>query len=221
MKYHLFFLLVFTSFFACQNTETIENKDDSGVLTERFSRLKGTEIKHGKYQSFYPGGQIFEESNYVKDSLDGVRTLYYENGKVQSIEQLQNGKYIGKYQKFSETGQLILEGDYVDNEMSGIWKGFYDTGELKEEVTFAHNEENGAFKEYHKNGKLMTEGAYQNGDREQGELKKYDENGELAEVMLCDYGVCMTTWLKDKGDVPIDSARLRGIVEKLKMLDEN
>ncbi len=113
----------------------------------------------------------------------------------------------------NEDGKLTNEGQYLNNEMSGTWKRWYDTGELQEEVTFAANLENGPFKEYHKNGKLKAEGNYLEGDNEQGELKEYDENGELVKRMYCEFGVCMDAWTKEKGDVAIDTARIKKLAE--------
>lgn len=50
--------------------------------------------------------------------------------------------------------------------------------------------ENGLFIEYYCNGKLVVEGVYKEGDYEYGELKIYNENGELFCMMLCDNGCC-------------------------------
>lgn len=209
----ILFLLFLTGLTACSHLETVENRDENGILKEKYSRRKDTLAKQGAYTSYYPNGQVFEQSWYENDTLHGERRLYYENGKIQSIEQRDHDRFVGTYKKFYENGQLSNEGQYVDNEMSGVWKRWYDTGELMEEITFAHNEENGPFKEYYKNGQVKIEGEYLNGDNENGILKKYDETGQLFEKMYCELGVCMTIWTKDGGDVPIDSTRLRELVE--------
>jgi antitoxin component YwqK of YwqJK toxin-antitoxin module len=208
----LFFLAIFT-LSACSKLETIENKNDAGILLEKYSRRKDTFAKEGPYQAFHPNGKIFEESRYVNDTLHGERKLYYESGALQSIEHLEHGRYAGPFLKYYENGQLSNEGQYVDNEMSGIWKRYFDTGELMEEVNFSKNEENGPFKIYHKNGKISVEGVYENGENEQGELKKYDENGELIAKMFCHYGACATTWSKETGETQIDTARIKELGE--------
>jgi antitoxin component YwqK of YwqJK toxin-antitoxin module len=213
MRYTIFSFLAILSFAACSNFETIENKDENGKLVEQYTINKQTKKKEGAFLAFYPNGQKREESFYINDSLHGERKFYHENGQLESITTLANGMYEGKYQKFNEQGKLTNEGQYVNNEMSGIWKRWYDTGELQEEVTFAANLENGPFKEYHKNGKLKAEGTYLEGDNEQGELKEYDENGELFKRMYCEFGVCVDAWTKEKGDVAIDSARVKNLAE--------
>ncbi len=193
---------------ACSNSEIVEKRDESGKLTEKFTINKKTKKKEGQYFAFYPNGQKLEESFYINDSLHGERKLFYENGQLDNITTHANGMFEGKYQKFNEAGKLLNEGQYVNNEMSGIWKKWYDTGELAEEVAFAANLENGPFKEYHKNGKLKAEGVYVDGDNEQGELKMYDENGELVKKMYCEFGICAETWSKENGEQKIDTAQI-------------
>lgn len=208
--------LIFSALFlftACSDLEIIQNKNDKGVLLERYSRRKDNFARQGQYQSFYPNGKIFEQSWYVNDTLHGERILFYESGALQSIEHLEHGQYSGPYLKYFENGQVSNEGQYENNEMTGIWKRYFDTGELMEEVTFSGNEENGPFRIYHKNGKISIEGTYENGENEKGELKKMDENGELVATMLCFYGACATTWSKETGDVAIDTARLKQLGE--------
>ena len=80
--------------------------------------------------------------------------------------------------------------------MDGVWKRYYDTGELREEVNFVNNDENGPFREYYKNGNIKAEGTYINGPNEQGELKEYNEDGELIKIMSCTNGICNTIWVK-------------------------
>ncbi len=197
----------------CSDVETIENKNEDGVLLEKYSRKKDSFAKHGSYFSYYPSGQVHEQRNYNNDVLNGESKVYYQNGKIDYVETHLNGVYEGLYQKYYPTGQLSNEGQYVNDEMTGIWKRWYEDGVLREEVTFAANNENGPFKEFYPSGKIKTEGQYLEGDNEQGELLIYDEQGELAEKMICDYGVCMTNWRKEGGDIEVDLDRLKRLAE--------
>jgi len=214
MKITYLFLLILPLFAAkCGQGEVVENVDDSGKLAERYSLKKGTEIKHGKYESFYPSGKVMEESYYAEGELQGPRKVFFENGQIDYSENYDKGQFQGEYLKYNEKGQLIQQGQYIDNAMSGLWKGWYETGELKEEVEFKNNNENGPFKEFHSNGKIKTEGNYKNGDNEQGELLIYNENGKLAEKMYCEYGVCASAWKLGEGDIEIDSARIQRLAK--------
>ncbi len=60
-----------------------------------------------------------------------------------------------------------------------------------------NSEEMGPFTEYYANGKIQAEGTYLHGPNEDGQLKLFDESGELYKIMLCDSGKCITTWQKE------------------------
>ncbi|MCB9341201.1 MAG: toxin-antitoxin system YwqK family antitoxin [Lewinellaceae bacterium] len=220
MRRFIFCSLLMAAISGCSHLETIEHKDDNGVLLEKYSRRKDTFAKEGKYTSFYPGGQVFEESFYKNDTLDGERKLFYESGAVQTIEHYSMGQFEGKKQYFYENGQLSNEGEYVANEMTGVWKRWFESGELMEEVHFEKNNENGPFKLYHKTGKPSVEGIYTDGDNEEGEIRKYDENGRLTERMFCHFGACATVWSAEKGDIKIDSARIRHLGDLRKTAED-
>ncbi len=220
MRILLYFFAAASLVSGCSKIETIENKDENGVLLERYSRKKDDFAKHGKYTAFFPSGKTHEERFFQNDLLEGESKVYYENGQLDYVENHKNGQYEGLYQKYLESGQLANEGQYVNNEMSGIWKRWYENGQLREEVTFAANNENGPFKEYHENGKLKTTGEYINGDNEQGELLIYDENGQLSEKMICEYGVCATFWRQGEGDIEVDMERIKKLAEMKKGSNE-
>ena len=220
MKILLYFFVAASLASGCSKVEIIENKDENGVLLERFTRKKDDFAKHGKYTAFYPSGNIHEERFYQKNQLEGESKVFYENGKLDYIENHKNGQYEGLYQKYFESGELSNEGQYVNNEMSGVWKRWYKNGQLREEVLFAANNENGPFKEYHENGQLKTTGEYINGDNEQGELLIYDDKGELTEKMICEYGVCATSWNKEEGDIEVDMERIKKLAEMKKKSNE-
>ena len=177
--------------------ETIEVKNDAGQIVEKYQRHTENLMRDGLLERFDDAGKLMESEHYKNDTLHGIRTIYFENGKPQYIENYSNGKFEGEYRAFHESGELKLIGEYQDNAMQGEWKGYHPNGQLKELVQFVNNQENGAFIEYHDNGKLAAEGSYLNGDNEHGELKLYDENGELKRIMDCDVGVCKTRWKRE------------------------
>jgi antitoxin component YwqK of YwqJK toxin-antitoxin module len=187
---------------ACSSKlDTVEKKDENGVLLERYTRLKTNFAKEGLYESFYPSGKLYEQSTYHNDTLTGERKLFHENGNLLIVEHHEQGRFEGAYKVYYENGQLELEGMYVDNKMTGPWKRYYPSGQLMEIVEFSDNQENGPFIEYHENGNLKAEGAYLDGDHEHGLLKLYDENGQLERKMNCDRGICRTIWTAEEGDV--------------------
>lgn len=213
MRLFILGFLLSVAMTSCSNIETVENKNENGDLLERYERTKDNFEKQGLYTSFHPNGKIYEERHYIGNELHGQSKVYTEEGQLDYIENHVDGQYVGVYQKFHKNGQLSNEGNYVANEMTGIWKRWYEDGTLREEVNFSANNENGPFKEFHSNGQLKIQGMYSNGDNEQGELMVYDENGELIEKKICEFGICGTTWRKEEGDLEVDMERIKRLGE--------
>ncbi len=187
---------------ACKEnpTEIVETRDAEGRL-ERYERNKKDFAKAGKYQKFAADGKLIEEANYRQDKLEGERRYFYPNGKVESIENYKNGLLHGKYRKFLEDGAPRIEQDYVDGVMQGLSIRYYPNGNVEERVTMVNNEESGLFQEFYENGQLKVEGTYalvgEESAQEQGELKEYDENGQLVRIADCVDGRCLTRWKKE------------------------
>ncbi|MFN0174111.1 MAG: toxin-antitoxin system YwqK family antitoxin [Saprospiraceae bacterium] len=192
-------LFVFQAFCTPNPIETTEAKNDRGQL-ERWQRRKDNFAKEGLFQRFSPEGVLLEEANYRADSLDGERKFYSPQGKLESIERYQNNKIHGKFQGFYENGQLKIEQDFVEGALTGFSIRYHPNGKIQEKVLLKDNVENGPFSEYYENGNLKTEGTYapnEDGDGlEEGELKEYDETGQLIRIADCKNGACLTRWKK-------------------------
>jgi antitoxin component YwqK of YwqJK toxin-antitoxin module len=187
--------------FSCTDNpvEKVEHRNEHGQM-ERFERRKKDFAKEGLYQRFAETGELLEEARYSNDTLDGERKYFYPNGKTESIEHYSKGVYQGKYEKYYDTGALQLEQEYVNGALEGLSIAYYPNGKMKEKVTLRNNEENGPFSEYYENGMLKAEGQYIPGEDlplEQGELKEYDETGQLVRIAECQSGVCHTKWKKE------------------------
>lgn len=184
---------------SCSNVETVENTDENGNRF-RYERRKNDFAKEGLYQRFDAQGKLVEEATYANDSLHGERKLFYPNGKLDVLETYRNGVFHGAYRKYYDNGTLQVEQTFDNGAMQGLSIRYYKNGVVAEKVTIVNNEENGPFTEYYENGKIMTEGSYQTYDgepAEEGELKEYDENGELVRKADCTRGVCLTAWKKE------------------------
>lgn len=187
---------------ACENAiETVESRDAEGRL-EKYQRRKKDFAKEGLYQRFGPNGALLEEARFANDSLNGERKFFYPGGAPESIEHYRHGVIDGKYQKFYENGKLQIEQTFVNGAMQGLSIKYYANGAVEEKVTIRDNLENGPFTEYYDNGNLKAEGFYapqEDGEpAEQGELKEYDQNGQLVRIAECAGGVCRTKWKKDE-----------------------
>lgn len=178
--------------------ETVENRNPEGQ-TERYQRRKKDFAKEGLYQRLSQQGRLLEEAHYSNDTLEGERKYFFPNGTVESVETYRHGQYHGPYRKYYENGQLYVEQEFADGAMQGISTVYYPNGKIREKVTIRNNEEDGPFQEYWENGNLHFEGTYvpdEEGSSEQGELKEYDESGQLIRIADCNRGVCLTKWKK-------------------------
>lgn len=186
---------------ACENNpvETFETHNERGEL-ERYQRHQKDLTKEGLYQLFSPDGKLLEEAHYHANKLNGEKKYFYPDGKVESIEHYQNDTLNGDFQKFLETGTLELQQHYEKGAMQGLSIRYYPNGKIMERVTIRDNDEYGPFQEYYENGNLKTEGTYISNEEdsalEDGELREYDENGELIRIADCHSGVCITRWRK-------------------------
>ena len=194
------FLLACLSLAGCGNIETVETHDDQGRL-ERYQRDKKNFAKQGLYQKFHANGTVMIEAHYVGDTLNGERKYFYESGNLETVETFRNGTYDGLYRHYYPNGVLQIEQQYVNGALQGLSTRYYANGVVEEKVTLRDNEEDGPFKEYYENGNLKAEGAYKPselGPAEQGELKEYDESGQLVRIADCSDGRCSTRWKKDQ-----------------------
>lgn len=197
-------LLLLMVFAACSDREKIpvekvEATDNYGNQ-EIYFRRESNYAKEGFFTRLTPLGEKMEEAFFQNDTLHGRRVLFYENEDTQSVETYDMGLFAGPYRLYYPSGQLQQEGQYQNNEMTGPWKLYYENGQLKEVVHFSENQENGPFVEYYENGAIKAEGQYRNGAFEHGELKLYDESGELTRIMDCEQGVCRTRWQAEDGE---------------------
>ena len=202
MNRYLILILLILSFSCNNDIEVIEQKDENGVLIEKYKRNKKDLTKQGEYKKFYPKGQVEELANYKDNKLDGQRILFYENGDTSIVETYKEGEFAGIYKSFHKNNILSQVGSYVDNAMDGEWKFYYKNKQLRESVIFVGNEENGPFVEYYETGVLKAKGTYKtteaniDGNKEHGLLELFDEKGELIKKMNCNLGMCFTTWKK-------------------------
>lgn len=96
--------LQMSGFFSDLENETRENTfifyDEKGKKTE-LTNYKNN-LKHGKYESYFPNGNIELSQNWENGVKNGDVIFYYENGDI------------------------FIKGQYVTREKRGLWQ-FYDT----------------------------------------------------------------------------------------------
>ncbi|MEO7174715.1 MAG: toxin-antitoxin system YwqK family antitoxin [Saprospiraceae bacterium] len=196
LLYAMFCLAIFAT--ACAKDKKIKTeKDEAGHVVSTFEVDAKTGERDGIGKEYYQTGEVLSESHYVAGKLQGVRKIFIQDGKLDAEETYENGEYEGPYKKYFPDGKVMQTGLYKSGAMEGEWKTYFGSGQLKEIVVFSNNAENGPFVEYFENGKKKAEGHYLNGEFEEGELKMYNEAGEMTRRMNCKQGVCQTLWAAD------------------------
>jgi antitoxin component YwqK of YwqJK toxin-antitoxin module len=197
-SYFRIFLFIPLALLACSKGKTIVETDpDLGYITT-YAVDPETGLHDGPYTKTDSAGLLMEKGVLKQGQQDGIRELYYPDGKVKIRERYKAGKLDDLYEYFHPEGSIELKGYYVGGAMYGQWRKYTVDGHLMEEVTMINNEEMGPFREYHPNGKLQAEGTYLHGPNEDGRLKLYDESGQLQKEMDCHAGRCYTLWQKEE-----------------------
>jgi len=175
----------------CSPYDNVKDYAEDGNLYRSYHIDKDS-LLQGKYEVYYEdGSSIFELAQYVDGLLDGPRTLHFQNGQVEILEQYHRDTLVDTLQVFYESGKLKQTKPYV--------KGVL-VGEVFSYATFVDNEEQGPFVEYHATGHPKWRGTYRNGDKEFGELQEYDESGTLIRKLMCnEEAICATVWTKEEG----------------------
>ena len=85
---------------------------------------------------FYTNGKVAEEVNYKNNSKQGLCKIYTQNGVVIEESNYANNNYNG-ISIFRDTdGNLVSKGNFVNGKKSGIWQ-FYEKGKLVKETNMS------------------------------------------------------------------------------------
>ena len=71
---------------------------------------------HGDYVK-YNRSKVKEEKHYEYGVLQGVVTVYYDNGKPVEMSYFKNGKIDGKSTWYDQEGNITIEYEYEDGKL--------------------------------------------------------------------------------------------------------
>jgi len=196
MLFRLIVLLFLILLASCKKQLTKTEIDPDSHFKTTYAIRKNDNIYHGPYFKSDSAGVLLERGNYKEGKLHGTREILFPDGKVKIRERYLAGNITDLYEYFFPNGKPELKGYYIDGAMYGPWMKYDDKGNLLELVTMIKNEEMGPFAEYYEDGKIQAQGTYLHGPNEDVILNLFDESGELYKTMLCDSGICVTTWEK-------------------------
>jgi len=139
---------------------TYEGKD--GKLVTPIA-LKG---QTGNITAYYKNGVKSAVMSYVNGYGEGMRTIYFSNGKVYMEGIRQYGDYHGVQKRYAVSGQILAEENYNYDNLHGVSKYWYPNGKIKSEESWYNGNENGTSKYYDETGKLKQTRFYYYGQLE-------------------------------------------------------
>ena len=74
--------------------------------------------------TLYPNGDKKSESYYLNNKLEGTKIIWFENGKISSVEGYKGGLRHGKSTEFNLEGSRAFEDNFAHGKLHGsskIW----------------------------------------------------------------------------------------------------
>lgn len=124
-------------------------------------------------KEYYENGKVKSEGNYENGVAHGLWKYYHTNGKLKSIGQKKKGKLAGSWRVYTKDGKLNSTGLYTAGKKSGTWKVFRPTGELFSRGSYVNGQKEGSWVTYALNGSVDRKSNYS-----KGKLK--DSNNAVA-----------------------------------------
>tara|TARA_Y100000589_G_scaffold317298_1_gene343082 strand:+ start:10460 stop:13810 length:3351 start_codon:yes stop_codon:yes gene_type:complete len=187
------------------------------LLSEGMYNENGERI--GRWVWYYQNGKTKEIAHYQDGKLNGVDTLYYENGNLENIIEFKNGLKDGDYYRYSMYGGLVEHSFYKEGKANGqtvlnyeIGEGFkhyvatqkddkiegelieyYDSGEKRNTKNFVDNVRQGESITYYRNGQVYDKVNYVDGKME-GDYISYYRNGKIYKQGKYKKGTAIGEW---------------------------
>jgi antitoxin component YwqK of YwqJK toxin-antitoxin module len=99
--------------------------------------------KNGKLEGlrtvFYLDGKIAEETNYKNNNKEGLSKIIAQNGIVIEESLYKNNNYNGLAIFRDVAGNIVSKGVFTNGKKSGIWQ-FYEKGKLAKETNMSYPE---------------------------------------------------------------------------------
>ena len=179
-----------------KNGEAIEYYD-SGKKRSEGKYLK--DEREGAYKAWFPSGVTDCEGKYVKGVQDGNWRYFHEDGKIKMNVLYSMGKELkrkyenGTFKEYYDSSIPKSEYSYENGLKDGPFTEWYDKGEYAAVPGSPEDREAGiVYREKLINTQVKMQGDYV-GDKLEGEVIYYRENGSIDRVEEWSDGVLMKT----------------------------
>jgi len=148
-------------------------------------------IKDGVYRTYSKatfwdtvGGILKLEECYLNGLANGLVIRYYDDGCIFFVGSCKDGLENGLAVGFYHDGKKRSEEMKVNGNPNGWFREWYPNGQLKSEDYYLNQYTIiGHQKSWHENGKLFWENYRDDRGCSQGELKVYDEHGNIKVIL--------------------------------------
>lgn len=132
--------------------------------------------------NYYDSGKIKEEwTENIEGNIDGVYKKYDEEGKkVKELHYMNGKRKEGREYEYYQNGKILSEKNFDNGELKGICKEFYENGRLKKIYFYLRGQKNGEYKEFYENGDIKEKGKYILGNKD-GVWEYHSKNGDIKE----------------------------------------
>lgn len=142
------------------------NPNDNSAYTIVYDQLKNkvsegkvvNKLYEGQWKYYHKASKnVMTIENYNKGKLEGLRSVFYPNGKIAEEMNYKEGKKNGPYKKYTESGIIIEESNYKNNDFDGlaIFRDA-DDGNIVSKGKFVNGKKAGVW-QFYQGGKLVKE----------------------------------------------------------------
>lgn len=156
-----------------------DTKAGKVIATRDFSKGDGS-----CYAIFYDrkGHKVSEGLINKNRENEGEWKFYHQaSSQIMSVETYKNGKIDGVRKVFYKDGKIASETHYVNGIKEGLHKQYAENGVVIEEIPYKNNQFNGWVVYRDRNGKPTAEGRYEKGLKK-GIWKFYEDGKLIKEV---------------------------------------
>jgi len=138
-------------------------------------------LLQGPLIRYYALNKKKEEQHYSKGSLDGLSTIWYEDGGKQTEITYMNGILNGPYREYHPDNRIRVEGQYLNGYYSGKWLYYDFNGTIIGEGRFIHG--TGKQRLFFPDGKVHHEVNYKDNLKD-GEEIEYDSGNNVRSIKI-------------------------------------
>ena len=136
------------------------------------------EKKEGKWIFFSDHVKISEE-NYKKGLKHWISRTYYPTGEVLEETEWQNGRQEGNYRLLFHNGKPYLQCKYSDGKRNGLCLSYFQNGRVEMEAWYSNNLRQNEWKFYNEKGQYLYSLRFDNGKLLNPEVRDSIDNHNL------------------------------------------